>query len=216
MYFASYPLYFTVALTSFGFKDQIGVRITLCTSGISASVLQWIAIYSRLPPVWYLTFLDRWSFIHIVIIGIMLVYHSLWYMLLHQSRKEQDQFEDLIKEAQAEQMNESNCKTLPEFNELLSDRSAKKLTTALQKEKEYADDPNEYFKTHLNRFFNDILKEVEPELKDIQDYKTLPKFFEQFSVKAAKKLKEALLKETKYADDMNEYFKRHQFSFVSS
>ncbi|XP_053374556.1 glycine receptor subunit alpha-2-like isoform X2 [Mercenaria mercenaria] len=93
MYFAPYPVFFIIAMTSFGFKNKIGSRITVCTAGITTSVLQWIAIYSRLPPVWYLTHLDGWIISHVSIIGFLLVYHAFWYLYLHK-------FEELLKEVQ--------------------------------------------------------------------------------------------------------------------
>ncbi|XP_060554151.1 glutamate-gated chloride channel-like [Ruditapes philippinarum] len=82
MYFAPFPVFFVIALCSFGFKDQ-SARVTLCTTSITTTVLQWIAIYSRLPPVWYFTYLDGWVIFHIVIIGTILMYHACWYMYMH-------------------------------------------------------------------------------------------------------------------------------------
>ncbi|XP_053389312.1 uncharacterized protein LOC123532204 [Mercenaria mercenaria] len=200
MYFAPYPLFFTVAVTSFGFKDQIGSRIIVCTSGISTSVLQWIAIYSRLPPVWYLTYLDGWIIAHIVIIGILLVYHSVWYMFLHQSRKEQDQFEDLLKEMHAITIDVRDYKTWPEFLEQLSDEAAAKLITAFPEKV----DKNKYFKRyqksrerkHIRNTnnevsqFADVVKEVQRRTPDMSCCKTLSTLLEseQLSGKARRKL----------------------------
>ncbi|XP_060598796.1 glycine receptor subunit alpha-2-like [Ruditapes philippinarum] len=85
MYFAPFPIFFVIAMCSFGFKDQMGPRVALCTTGLSATLLQWIAIYSRLPPVWYFTFLDGWILFHICMVGAILIFQAIWYKFFNES-----------------------------------------------------------------------------------------------------------------------------------
>ncbi|XP_060554152.1 glycine receptor subunit alpha-2-like [Ruditapes philippinarum] len=80
MYFAPFPIYVVISLCSIWLRKEIGSCIALCTGGIMATVLQWIAVYSRLPPVWYFTYLDGWILGNLVCICVILIINVILHL----------------------------------------------------------------------------------------------------------------------------------------
>ncbi|XP_053387412.1 uncharacterized protein LOC123543191 [Mercenaria mercenaria] len=72
MYIAPPIIIVVVSMTSFLLGENTGSRITVPTGALTQLVMQWAAIYSKLPSVPVLTYFDKWMLMNLISVGTVL------------------------------------------------------------------------------------------------------------------------------------------------
>ncbi|XP_053387500.1 ligand-gated ion channel 50-like [Mercenaria mercenaria] len=92
MYVAPPVILVIVSFTSFLLDDNVEARIIIITGVLTQLIMQWAAIYNKLPPVSVLTQLDVWMLTNLAFVGIVLIVNAV---ICHFVIKEKEEKEEM-------------------------------------------------------------------------------------------------------------------------